>query len=431
VALAGAALRSYYWVWSNAVTENTNIEPRRLYMDNAATSFPKPRAVLEAMVRYANELGASAGRGAYHEAVETGQLISECRRRLCRLFNGEKPEHFVFTLNCSEALNQAVKGLVDEQRPGHIVCTRIDHNSILRPVNALVERGWAQVTRVDIDPATGLVDPERVRAAIRDDTRLIAVTHASNVTGTVQDIRAIGRIARQSGVPLLVDAAQSAGHLPIDVQADGIDLLAAPGHKGLLGPLGTGFLYIRPGLEQRLRPLKEGGTGSVSESDRQPTFMPDRFESGSHNAIGIIGLSEGVGWILQQGIDRLAAHQADLVRTFLDGIADIEGLKLYGPASVRNRCGVFSVRIADLEPYELAAILESRYGILTRPGIHCAPLVHETLGTLPLGGTTRLSFGPFLSVQDVMYAADALAQIAMTVAERPGERAGGDLAKVR
>jgi selenocysteine lyase/cysteine desulfurase len=234
----------------------------------------------------------------------------------------------------------------------------------------------------------------------------------SNVTGTIQPIREIGTIARQRGIPLVVDAAQSAGHLPIDVQTDHIDLLAAPGHKGLLGPLGTGFLYIRPGLERALRPLFEGGTGSISEEPRQPDFMPDRFESGSHNAIGIVGLSEGVKWILDQGIEKLAAQEMDLVRTFIDGTSDIEGLTWYGPAGVKHRTGVFSIRIEGFDPHELSAVLEANDGILTRSGIHCAPLAHEAIGTLALGGTTRFSFGPFLSKQDVKFATDALAQIA-------------------
>jgi cysteine desulfurase / selenocysteine lyase len=388
------------------------MSPRRLYLDNAATSFPKPRSVTDAMVRYATELGASAGRGAYREAVETGALITECRRRLNRLFHGERPEHFIFTLNCSDGLNLAIKGLIDPREGGHAICTHIDHNSILRPLKAMEEYGYAQTTRVPVEGSTGLVDPDEIRRAIRPDTKLIAITHASNVTGTVQPIREIGRIAKEAGIPFIVDAAQSAGHVPIDVQADGIDLLAAPGHKGLLGPLGTGFLYIRPGLEKTLRPLKEGGTGSISEQDRQPEFMPDKYEPGSHNAIGIAGLSEGVKWVAEQTVEKLAAHDLDLTRTFLEGISDIEGLTLYGPQGVKHRTGVFSIRIEGYDPHELATVLETSYGILTRPGIHCAPLAHEAIGTAATGGTVRFSFGPFVSKQDVSYATDALAQIA-------------------
>jgi cysteine desulfurase family protein len=394
-------------------------EIRRLYLDNAATSFPKPRAVHDAMARYANDLGASAGRGAYAEAVETGHLITTCRRRLNQLLNGQNPDHVIFTLNCTDALNLAIKGLLPHSALStqhsslpHAICTHIDHNSILRPLGALEDRREITVTRVPVDPATGLVDPDDIRRAITPATRLIAITHASNVTGTIQPIRGIGAICREHAIPFLVDAAQSAGHVPIDVQADFIDLLAAPGHKALLGPLGTGLLYIRPGLEKSLRPLREGGTGSVSENDRQPDFMPDKFEPGSHNAIGLAGLAEGVRWILDQGIEKLAAHDLDLVRTFLEGVGGVDGLTCYGPQGVRHRLGVFSVRVDGFEPYELAAVLESHYGLLTRPGLHCAPLAHNALGTTPYGGTTRFSFGPFLTQQDIKYATDALAEIA-------------------
>ena len=392
----------------------TQPSPRRLYMDNAATSFPKPASVLAAMTRYATELGASPGRGAYAEAVEASAILTDCRRRLSALFHGERPEHFVFTLNCSDALNLAIKGLIDPNGHGHAICSHIDHNSILRPLNALAERGWIEQTRVPVDPATGLIDPDAIRKAIRPDTKLIAVTHASNVTGTVQPLREIGRIAREHRVPMVVDAAQSAGHVPIDVQADLIDLLAAPGHKGLLGPSGTGFLYVRPGVEKLLRPLKEGGTGSISEEPRQPDFLPDKYESGSHNAIGIAGLAEGVRWVAERTVAKLYEHEMDLVRTFIDGASDVEGLTYHGPQGVRDRIGVFSVRVDGYDAHELAVVLETSYGILTRPGIHCAPLAHAALGTADCGGTTRLSFGPFLSKQDVKYATDALAEIAMS-----------------
>jgi cysteine desulfurase/selenocysteine lyase len=386
-------------------------------MDNAATSFPKPQSVLQAMTDYATNLGASAGRGAYAEAVDTGKLITDCRLRLRDLFNGEDPNHFIFTLNCSDALNLAIKGLVlhtqhSARSTPHCICTRIDHNSILRPLNALQDAGVIEQTRVAIDPQSGLVDPNDIRKAIRANTKFIALTHASNVTGTLQPLREIGKIAREHGIPLIVDAAQSAGHVPIDVQADGIDLLAAPGHKGLLGPLGTGFLYIRPGIEKIVSPIREGGTGSVSEHDRQPDFLPDKYEPGSHNAIGIAGLGAGVAWVLKQTVEKLHAQQMDLIRTFLEGVSDVEGLTYFGPQGVRNRLGVFSVRVEGFSPTDLAAALEKDFGILTRPGLHCAPLIHEALGTTAFGGTTRLSFGPFLSKQDVKYATDALADVA-------------------
>jgi cysteine desulfurase/selenocysteine lyase len=390
------------------------MSPRRLYLDNAATSFPKPAAVVEAMVRYASDLGASAGRGAYTEAVETGGIITECRRAIAQLINGSKPEHVIFTLNCSDALNLAIKGLIHDGDDAHAICTAADHNSILRPIHALQDQRRLTQTRVPINPATGRVDPDDIRRAIRPGTKLIAVTHVSNVTGTIQPIREIGAIAHQHGIPFIVDAAQSAGHLPVDVVADRIDLLAAPGHKSLLGPLGTGFLYIRPGLEKQLHSIREGGTGSVSEDDRQPDFLPDKYEPGSHNAIGIAGLLEGVRWVLNQTVEKLAAHDLDLTRMFIDGASNVDGLTYFGPQGVRHRVGVFSVRVDGYDPHELSAVLESQFGLLTRSGLHCAPGAHAALGTLGRGGTTRFSFGPFLSKQDVKYATDVLSEIAAT-----------------
>jgi selenocysteine lyase/cysteine desulfurase len=291
----------------------------------------------------------------------------------------------------------------------------LDHNSVLRPFNALADQMGAGQTRVECEPHTGLVDPDDIRKAIRPDTRLIAIVHGSNVTGTMQPIREVGRIAREHDIPFVVDAAQTLGHVPIDVEADCIDLLAAPGHKGLLGPLGTGVLYIRPGMEQRLVTTKEGGTGSVSEIDSQPDFMPDRFEPGSHNAIGIIGLSEGVKWILDRGVDELWRHEFELIATMIEGLSEtgaMPGLTLYGPQTVAHRCGVFSVRVDGFDhPQALSDKLEQDYGILTRSGIHCAPLAHKTFDTHAVNGMTRFSFGPFLSKLDVMFATDALGQI--------------------
>lgn len=387
----------------------------RIYMDHAATSFPKPQEVIDAMVRYQTELGASPGRGAYAEAQESAAGMQACRERINTLLNGQSPDHVVFTLNTSDALNLAIRGLV---RPGdHVVTTWLDHNSVLRPLNELEARGEITQTRVRCDPSTGLVDPEDLRAAVTERTRLIACVHGSNVTGTLQPVRVIGAVARACGVPLLVDAAQTAGHVPIDVQADGIDLLAAPGHKGLLGPLGTGFLYLRPGIEKQMRTVREGGTGSRSELDVQPNFMPDRFESGSHNAPGILGLSAGVKFILERGVEALWAHEQTLIRAMLEGLGDATpGLTLYGPPGVADRCAVFSVRVAGIDdPLELAARLEREYGLLTRAGIHCAPLAHRTIGTHAVGGTTRLSFGPFTTLEDVAHARHALAQICGSV----------------
>ena len=394
------------------MSDDAQTTPRRLYLDNAATSFPKPPEVLTAMVDYATKLGASAGRGGYDEAVETGRLISDCRREINGLLNGEDADHVVFTLNCTDALNIALRGLIDSQKPGHVVVTEADHNSILRPVHAMAEQVGLEFTSVAIDPQTTKVDPDDVRKAIRRDTRFVAMTHASNVSGVVQPIAEIGRICREMAVPFIVDAAQSVGHVPLDVQADAIDLLAAPGHKALMGPLGTGFLYLRPGLEKLVRPLRDGGTGHRSDLPTPATNMPDKYEPGSHNAPGLAGLLAGVRWLRKRGVEEVARHEASLVATFLEAIHDIDGLTLFGPQGVSDRIGVFSVRAEGFEPLELSAALESGFGVLTRSGIHCAPWLHRALGTLEQGGTTRFSFGPFVTKQDVRYAADALSQVA-------------------
>ena len=410
----------------NDMNQMSEITGPRLYMDNAATSFPKPKAVHEAMMHFATKLGASPGRGAYAEAREAGRLMNQCRTRLCELIGADvqKPEQMIFTLNTTDGLNMSIRGIAGyaiannkgSEKP-HIITTWLDHNSVLRPFNALAQNNDIEQTRIECDPQTGLVDPADIQKAIRPSTCLIAVVHGSNVTGTVQPITEIGKIAREHEITFLVDAAQTIGHMPVDVVESNIDLLAFPGHKGLLGPLGTGGLYIRPGIEKIMLTTKEGGTGSVSEQDTQPDFMPDRFEPGSHNAIGIIGLSEGVQYILDKGIDPIWEHEQQLMRIMIEGLCeygDMPGMNWYGPQGVKNRCGVFSVRVAGYDqPQTLSDALESRYGILTRSGIHCAPLAHQTFGTHNLGGMTRFSFGPFLTSQDVKYASDALGQICL------------------
>lgn len=383
--------------------------PPRLYLDNAATSFPKPPEVLEAMTAYAQDLGASAGRGAYREALETGEILDECRRRLAGLLHAKDPRQCIFTLNCSAALNLALRGLL---RAGdHVVTTAMEHNSVLRPLHDLRDRGLIDFTVVDAGP-DGRVGAERIRAAIRPSTRLITLVHASNVTGTLQPVAEIGAEARRCGALLLVDAAQSAGHVPIDVEKDKIDLLALPGHKGLLGPLGTGALYIRPGLEADIHPLMAGGTGSASEQPTQPDFLPDKYEAGSHNAIGLAGLGAALQWLETKSVAALANHDRTVSARFIELTRDLPGLTVYGPTDPAERVAVFSVRISSLEPGELSALLESEFGILSRSGLHCAPLAHQAIGTYADGGTTRLSFGAFNTLEDVDRCADALRQLA-------------------
>ncbi|MEE8169802.1 MAG: aminotransferase class V-fold PLP-dependent enzyme [Phycisphaerae bacterium] len=390
---------------------------KRIYADNAATSFPKPEGVLAAMRDYAERLGASAGRGGYREAVEAGELLGQCRRDVARLLNAEGPDHICFGLNCTDMLNLAIHGAV---RAGdHVVTTAMEHNSVLRPLKALEADGVRVTYVAPLQNGTGRVSAAAIVAAIRPETRLIAVQHASNVTGVIQPIAEVGAAARQHDILFLVDAAQTAGHVPLDVQAANIDLLAISGHKGLLGPLGTGALYARPGVEQRVRPLKQGGTGSVSEDPHHPDFMPDRYESGSHNAIGIAGLAASVRWILDRGVDSLWRHDQALSARFLDGLRGAAGVTLHGPTEPTDRVAVFSVSVDGVEPAELSAVLESEFGLLTRSGLHCAPLAHEALATRDAGGTTRLSFGPFTTEADVDHCITALYAIATPTGVKP------------
>jgi selenocysteine lyase/cysteine desulfurase len=376
------------------------------------------------MRHFSENIGAPA-RGAYAEAREAAGIVRTCRERIRRLINGEKPEHVVFGYNASDALNLAIKGMVRGEartRPLRDLCvitSTVEHNSVLRPLSALRDDGL-HVMRVRCDPRTLLVSPADIDRAISDarakglHVALVALNHASNVTGVIQPVAHVGRLCAEAGVRFLVDASQSLGHIPVDVRAMHIDLLAFPGHKGLLGPQGTGALYIRPGVERELATIREGGTGSISDLDVMPDVMPDTYEPGSHNALGIAGLSEGVRWLLDRGVDAVAAHERAVAQAFLAAIesadAPAAGLRLLGSTSVPH-VGVFSFVHSSIDPAELGTLLETEYGVLTRAGLHCAPLVHQTLGTTN-GGAVRFSLGPYISAADATFAAGALCELA-------------------
>ena len=384
----------------------------RIYMDNSATSFPKPAEVAEAVVRFMRDCGASAGRGAYAEAKACEAMIARTRVRVAELINAESPRRIVFGMNCSECLNIVIRGLLNGSPTGtHAIATAMEHNSVLRPLNALAERVGIVPEFIHCDEQTGLVDPDDIRRAIRPQTELIACVHLSNVTGTLQPIEEVAAIARENGIPCLIDAAQSAGHVEIDVKTLGADFVAFPGHKGLLGPLGTGVLYVRPGMEDRLPTMKEGGTGTISEQPVQPQTMPDKYEIGSHNAIGLAGLEAALTWLSHRTVSAVRAHDVRLCEQFLEQTDAVEHLTVYGPRDTAVRAGVFSVNVDGMKPQELADALEQDFDILTRPGLHCAPLAHQTIGTHPTG-TCRLSFGPFTTEAHVTRAADALAKVA-------------------
>jgi len=384
----------------------------RIYLDNAATSFPKPEAVYAAVDHYNRQLGAAVGRGAYRQAVEVERVVERCRKRAADLLGAADLKHVVFTFNGTDSLNLALHGLLE---PGdHVVTTEMEHNSVLRPLRELALHAGVEVTRVPAD-ASGRVDPANVREALRPGTKLVAVVHASNITGAIQPIEQIGELAHEAGALVLIDAAQTAGHLPIDLGKLPVDLLACPGHKGLLGPLGTGLLCLRPGVEERLRSIRQGGTGSISEQDRQPDALPDKYESGNLNAPGLFGLEASLAWLQEQGIDAIRSHERELTAALVEGLSAVDSLTVYGPAAFDERVGVVSVAFDGLEPQVAASILDERFGVQTRAGLHCAPGAHRSIGTLAAGGTVRMSVGPFTTRDDVAAAVAACREIASAV----------------
>lgn len=384
----------------------------RIYLDNAATSWPKPEAVYRAIEHYQRHLGVPAGRSAYREAAEVERLIGEARRKVAQLIGASQPERVVFTANCTDSLNLALHGTL---RAGdHVVTSITEHNSVLRPLRHLERQKRVQVTRVGCD-AEGLVDPEDIRRAIRPNTKLISLIHASNVTGALQPVAEVAQIATQQELVFLIDAAQSLGHVPCDVEKWGAHLLAAPGHKGLLGPLGTGVLYVGPGAERWLQPIRQGGTGTQSESDLQPESLPDRYEAGNHNVPGILGLGAGAAFVQEQDVAVIRAHHTALTERLVHGLSGIRGVRVLGPRDPVRRVGVVSITLEHADPQEVASALDTAYGIQVRSGLHCAPLVHRALGTFERGGAVRFSMGVFNSLTEMDQTIDAIAEIAASV----------------
>ena len=397
-----------------------------IYLDNAATSFPKPPGVTEAMVHFMTEVGANPGRAGHRLAKEAEQIVSHTREGLAELFHIPDSTRIVFTLNVTEAINMVLYGFLNDG--DHVITTAMDHNAVLRPLEHLRKKG---AIHVDIAPCDrqGFLDLDALRRLIRKGTTLIAINHASNVCGTLQDIREIRNIAGE--IPILLDTAQTAGCVPIDVTADGIDFLAFTGHKGLLGPQGTGGLYIREGLT--VRPLKRGGTGSISESLEQPDFLPDALESGTQNNVGIAGLGAAVDFILKTGVETIQKHEQTLTAALLKALRHLHGVTVYGPLNAEKQTATVSIsfdsilpedqslggcgaiNLAWMEegilPSEVGSILNESFDILVRVGLHCAPLAHKALGTFP-DGTIRLGMGYFNTLEEIAIVAEAVKKIA-------------------
>mgnify|MGYP003381406958 CR=1 FL=1 len=382
-----------------------------LYFDNAATSFPKPDCVYDAVDTWMRGGAASVGRGTHQKAEAAGQMIDECRRRLATLLGVPNPSQIVFTLNCTDSLNTVLQGFL---RPGDsVVCTALDHNSVLRPLEMLKQRFGIGVEVISIDPVTGLIDePCYLKALAGGKIRLVVLNHASNVTGRVQRIAELTRMAHEHGAAVLLDAAQTAGHWPLNMKELDVDFLAAAGHKGLLGPLGTGILCIRRGLETELQPLRFGGTGTSSESLTQPDTMPTRFESGNLNLPGIAGLHAASKWILDQTLPKLQSQVHALTAQLLDELERIDGVSILRPCLESDNCGIVSFNIGGMDCREVAMILDQSFDIQSRAGLHCAPLLHESLRTNVNHGCVRLSPGVFTTVEEIRTVIEAVQAIA-------------------
>jgi len=374
------------------------------YLDNAATSFPKPPQVAERMHQYITQVGATINRSVYGRAQEAGLVTLQLRERLCRILGcSGRPTHAILTSGCTMALNMVIRGWL---QPGdHCIVSSMEHNAVMRPLTSM----GIEFDRIPCDE-TGLLDPEDIVPLIRPNTRLVVVAHGSNVSGVVQDAAAVGAICRQYGIPFLLDAAQTAGHVPVEFDKFGCSALAVPGHKGLLGPSGIGALLLEKDFARYLSPIVTGGTGSASHTEIQPAFLPDKFESGTPNLPGIYGWEAALAWLEEQGLQRLREHELVLMERFLTGLQKLPQVRLAGPADLTRRVGVFSL---DFEGRDNAAVgdrLEQEFGILTRCGLHCAPNAHKTLGTFPQG-TVRFSFGWATTTEDVDAVLEAISRI--------------------
>lgn len=376
-----------------------------IYMDNAATSWPKPPAVAEAMARCLAESSANPGRGSHAMAVQASRVLFEARKLLARLFGVHNPNDIVFAFNATHALNMAIQGLL---KPGdHVIASSLEHNSIRRPLEALKRTRGIEVTFVPTDNK-GNLDLNRVEAAFRGNTRLVATTHSSNLLGSIIPVKELGEMAHRRQAKLLVDAAQTAGVLDIDVEAMHIDLLAFPGHKGLMGPQGTGGLYIHPELQ--LEPLMYGGTGSRSESPEMPTARPDRYEAGTQNTVGIAGLAAGVAFVLDETVEKINARETVLIDNLLAGLCNIPGVTVLGPEPGKPRTAIAAFFIEGVDPAETAFILDQQFSIAVRAGFHCTPLGHEVAGTTETGAV-RASPGYFTTDSEIVSLVEAVEEI--------------------
>jgi cysteine desulfurase family protein len=376
-----------------------------IYLDNAATSFPKPPSVLEAMKKFFFEVGANAGRSAYRNAQQSSRMVFETRESIAQLIGAADSSRIIFTSNATESLNIAIMGILKEG--DHVITSSIEHNSVMRPLRFLEKTRGITVNLAQCLP-TGELDPDEVKRSIKENTKLIIATSASNVIGTILPIAEIGEIARAQHIPFLVDGAQTVGSNPINVEKENIDLLAFSGHKALLGPQGTGCLYIRDCID--LSFFKLGGTGSASDSDTQPEFLPDRFESGTLNLIGIAGLKAAVDFVLEQGIGEIRKKEKEITEYLLYRLLEMKQVALFGPKDSNRRMPVISISTGERDISEVGRILDSEFHIAVRCGLQCSPQCHKTIGTFPTG-TLRISPGYFSKKEEIDALIAALKEI--------------------
>ena len=377
-----------------------------IYLDNASTTFPKAPNVASAMADYITNRGININRGSYALAYDVEDIIYTTRQRLHTLFNGHDPAHVIFTQNVTMSLNMVIKGLL--KAGDHVLVSSMEHNAVMRPLTQLLDKGITFDT-IPCD-STGSIQMESIEPLIRPNTVALIINHASNVCGTIQPLESIGPICKAHNLQFIVDAAQTAGVIPIDVKACHIDALCFTGHKGLLGPQGIGGIILTKEMAQTLTPLIAGGTGSFSHLETLPTHMPDAFESGTLNLPGIIGLNEGLNYIESQGMENIHNHELVLTQSFLEGLQSIDRINIVGKQNIQDRTAVVSITIDGMDPANIAYELESTYHIMTRVGLHCAPRAHQTLGTYP-EGTVRFSFGYANTHKDVESALSALHRI--------------------
>jgi cysteine desulfurase family protein len=379
-----------------------------IYFDNAATSFPKPEEVAGAMVRFSKEVGASPGRSGHRLAIEAGRIVFEAREGIARLFGVQDSSRVVFGLNATEGINQGLKGLL---RPGdHVITSSMEHNSVMRPLRAMMKEGL-EAAILSCSPE-GFLNPSDVKKAIRPNTRMVILNHASNVVGTIQPLSEIGEVCRRQEVLFFVDAAQSAGAIPIDMGQEKIDLLAFTGHKALFGPQGTGGLVLGDRVDEKeLVPVKRGGTGSRSEQEDQPDFLPDLCESGTPNTVGLAGLLAGLEFVMKVGVEKIRLHEKQLTENLLLGLRKIRGVTVYGPGTAEKQLATVSFNLRGVAPSEIGLRLDEDFGILCRVGLHCAPAAHRTLGTFP-EGTVRFGLSYLNREEEVEEALQAVDRIA-------------------